>query len=150
MLGVGVALAAPVGDLFESFLKREAARKDSGGLFGAHGGALDRLDARAVRDVVGYYIWAAYVHYEPLRMPVAMLDQHGRGQGTPGQGTQGPRRSLSVWHATLVGEPRRLCERVRCSPARRAPRPTASTRPVRTITGKLEVGQVDIASGLHG
>jgi phosphatidate cytidylyltransferase len=61
VLGVGVALAAPVGDLFESFIKREAATKDSGGLFGPHGGALDRLDAVLFTAVVGYYIWAAYV-----------------------------------------------------------------------------------------
>jgi phosphatidate cytidylyltransferase len=62
VLGVGVALVAPVGDLFESFVKREADVKDSGGLFGAHGGALDRLDAVLFAAVVGYYVWAAYAH----------------------------------------------------------------------------------------
>jgi phosphatidate cytidylyltransferase len=62
VLGLGVALAAPVGDLFESFVKREAGTKDSGRLFGAHGGALDRLDAVLFTAVTGYYIWAAYVH----------------------------------------------------------------------------------------
>ncbi len=62
VLGLGVALAAPVGDLFESFVKREAGTKDSGGLFGAHGGALDRLDAVLFSAVVSYYVWAAYVH----------------------------------------------------------------------------------------
>jgi phosphatidate cytidylyltransferase len=61
VLGLGVALVAPIGDLFESFVKREAHTKDSGGLFGAHGGALDRLDAVLFAAVVGYYIWAAYV-----------------------------------------------------------------------------------------
>jgi phosphatidate cytidylyltransferase len=61
-LGLGVALVAPVGDLFESFVKREAGTKDSGGLFGAHGGALDRLDAILFSAVVSYYIWFAYVH----------------------------------------------------------------------------------------
>jgi phosphatidate cytidylyltransferase len=61
VLGVGVALAGPVGDLFESFVKREARIKDSGRLFGAHGGALDRLDAVLFTAVVGYYIWLAYV-----------------------------------------------------------------------------------------
>ncbi len=61
VLGLGVALAAPVGDLFESFVKREARAKDSGRLFGAHGGALDRLDGVLFAAVVGYYIWAAYV-----------------------------------------------------------------------------------------
>jgi phosphatidate cytidylyltransferase len=62
VLGVGVAVAAPVGDLFESFVKREARTKDSGAIFGAHGGALDRLDATLFTVVAGYYIWAAYVH----------------------------------------------------------------------------------------
>jgi phosphatidate cytidylyltransferase len=62
VLGLGVALLAPIGDLFESFVKREAGIKDSGGLFGAHGGALDRLDAILFTAVVSYYIWFAYVH----------------------------------------------------------------------------------------
>jgi phosphatidate cytidylyltransferase len=61
VLGVGVALVAPLGDLFESFVKRDAAIKDSGGLFGPHGGALDRLDGVLFAAVAGYYIWAAYV-----------------------------------------------------------------------------------------
>jgi phosphatidate cytidylyltransferase len=59
MLGLGVALAAPVGDLFESFIKRDAGTKDTGRLFGAHGGALDRLDAILFTLVVGYYVWSA-------------------------------------------------------------------------------------------
>jgi phosphatidate cytidylyltransferase len=61
VLGLGVAIVAPIGDLFESFVKREARTKDSGRLFGAHGGALDRLDAVLFAVVAGYYIWAAYV-----------------------------------------------------------------------------------------
>lgn len=62
VLGLGVAVVAPVGDLFESFVKRQAGVKDSGRLFGAHGGALDRLDAVLFTAVAGYYIWFAYVH----------------------------------------------------------------------------------------
>jgi phosphatidate cytidylyltransferase len=61
VLGVGVALVAPIGDLFESFVKREAGVKDSGRVFGVHGGALDRLDGALFAVVVGYYIWLAYV-----------------------------------------------------------------------------------------
>ena len=61
VLGLGIALVAPLGDLFESFVKREAGAKDAGRLFGAHGGALDRLDAVLFAAVVGYYIWLAYV-----------------------------------------------------------------------------------------
>ncbi len=59
LIGVGVALAAPLGDLFESYVKRDAGTKDTGRLFGAHGGALDRLDAVMFTVVVGYYIWLA-------------------------------------------------------------------------------------------
>jgi phosphatidate cytidylyltransferase len=62
VIGLGVAVLAPIGDLFESFIKREAGTKDSGGLFGPHGGALDRLDAILFTAVVSYYVWGAYVH----------------------------------------------------------------------------------------
>jgi len=58
-LGVAVCAAAPVGDLFESYLKREAGTKDTGTLFGAHGGALDRLDALLFSVVMGFYVWQA-------------------------------------------------------------------------------------------
>ena len=61
VLGLAVAVLAPLGDLFESFVKREAGAKDAGRLFGAHGGALDRLDAVLFAAVVGYYVWLAYV-----------------------------------------------------------------------------------------
>jgi phosphatidate cytidylyltransferase len=58
-LGAAVAVAAPLGDLFESYLKRDAGTKDTGRLFGAHGGALDRLDAVLFAAVVGFYVWQA-------------------------------------------------------------------------------------------
>jgi phosphatidate cytidylyltransferase len=59
ILGVAVAAAAPVGDLFESLFKRQSGVKDSGRLFGAHGGALDRLDAVLFTAVAGFYVWQA-------------------------------------------------------------------------------------------
>jgi phosphatidate cytidylyltransferase len=59
LLGVGVAIAAPLGDLFESYIKRQAGVKDSGKAFGVHGGALDRLDAALFTIVVSYYVWLA-------------------------------------------------------------------------------------------
>ena len=59
LLGITVALAAPLGDLFESKVKRDARAKDAGRLFGAHGGALDRLDAALFALVAGYYVWLA-------------------------------------------------------------------------------------------
>jgi phosphatidate cytidylyltransferase len=61
LLGLGVAIAAPIGDLFESFIKRDVGIKDSGRAFGAHGGALDRVDAALFAAVVGYYVWYALV-----------------------------------------------------------------------------------------
>jgi phosphatidate cytidylyltransferase len=57
LLGVVVGLAAPLGDLFESKVKRDAGTKDAGTLFGPHGGALDRLDAALFSLVAGYYMW---------------------------------------------------------------------------------------------
>lgn len=59
LLGFCAALIAPLGDLFESALKREAHTKDSGTVFGAHGGVLDRLDAALFAVVVGFYVWQA-------------------------------------------------------------------------------------------
>jgi phosphatidate cytidylyltransferase len=61
-LGLAIALLGPVGDLFESLVKRDAGAKDAGRLFGAHGGVLDRLDAIAFTVVAAYYIWAAVPH----------------------------------------------------------------------------------------
>ncbi len=57
LLGAVVGLAAPLGDLFESKIKRDAGTKDAGSLFGPHGGALDRLDAAFFTLVAGYYVW---------------------------------------------------------------------------------------------
>ena len=57
LLGIVVGLVAPVGDLFESKVKRDAGTKDAGTLFGPHGGALDRLDAALFSLVAGYYVW---------------------------------------------------------------------------------------------
>jgi len=55
LIGFLVAIAAPLGDLFESLVKRDLEVKDTGTLFGAHGGVLDRLDAVLFTVVVGYY-----------------------------------------------------------------------------------------------
>jgi phosphatidate cytidylyltransferase len=56
LIGFCVALAGPVGDLFESLIKRDLAVKDTGRFFGAHGGVLDRLDAVLFTAVAGYYV----------------------------------------------------------------------------------------------
>jgi phosphatidate cytidylyltransferase len=55
VIGAFVALAAPIGDLFESLIKRDLGVKDTGRVFGAHGGVLDRLDAVLFTVVAGYF-----------------------------------------------------------------------------------------------
>jgi phosphatidate cytidylyltransferase len=62
VIGVCVAVAAPVGDLFESLVKRDLDVKDTGRFFGAHGGVLDRLDAVFFTVPVGYYAALALGH----------------------------------------------------------------------------------------
>jgi phosphatidate cytidylyltransferase len=55
-LGAAASAAAPLGDLFESMIKRDLDVKDSGRFFGEHGGALDRLDAAFFAIVTAYYV----------------------------------------------------------------------------------------------
>ena len=59
-IGFLVAISAPVGDLFESAMKRDLEVKDTGRFFGAHGGVLDRLDAVFFTVVVAYYAAVAF------------------------------------------------------------------------------------------
>jgi phosphatidate cytidylyltransferase len=59
LLGVTVAVFAPLGDLFESAIKRDAGAKDTGSLFGPHGGVLDRADAALFTISAAYFVWLA-------------------------------------------------------------------------------------------
>jgi phosphatidate cytidylyltransferase len=61
-MGVVIAAIAPLGDLFQSMLKRDLEVKDSGNLFGPHGGVLDRLDAVLFTVVAGYYLSLLFVY----------------------------------------------------------------------------------------
>jgi phosphatidate cytidylyltransferase len=62
LLGLAVAVFGPLGDLFESVIKRDSGVKDAGTLFGPHGGVLDRADAALFTIVAGYYVWFAALH----------------------------------------------------------------------------------------
>ena len=59
VIGFAVACVAPIGDLFESLLKRDLGVKDTGRFFGAHGGVLDRLDAALFGIPAAYYVSVA-------------------------------------------------------------------------------------------
>jgi phosphatidate cytidylyltransferase len=56
--GLVVGTAGMVGDLAESFVKRELGTKDSGRLLGGLGGVLDLVDALLVAAPVAWLLWA--------------------------------------------------------------------------------------------
>ena len=56
VVAMAVGVLAQVGDLFESFLKRQADAKDSGSIMPGHGGILDRIDSILFALPAVYYL----------------------------------------------------------------------------------------------
>jgi phosphatidate cytidylyltransferase len=56
LLGILVAITAPIGDLAESMMKRDLGLKDLGAILPGHGGVLDRFDAILFALPAAYYL----------------------------------------------------------------------------------------------
>jgi phosphatidate cytidylyltransferase len=61
LFGVAIAIAATIGDLAESMIKRDLGIKDMGSLLPAHGGMMERLDSLLVAAPVAYLLLSVFV-----------------------------------------------------------------------------------------
>jgi phosphatidate cytidylyltransferase len=59
VVGAVIVLAATIGDLFESLVKRDLGAKDTGRILLGHGGVLDRIDSLLFAGPVAYYVFLA-------------------------------------------------------------------------------------------
>ncbi len=60
VLGVVVGLIGPMGDLFESMVKRDLGIKDTGSVLPGHGGLMDRFDSLLLALPAAYYVGSLF------------------------------------------------------------------------------------------
>jgi phosphatidate cytidylyltransferase len=63
ILGLVIAIVGPLGDLFESLVKRDVNVKDAGAFLPGHGGVLDRFDALLFSAVAVFYAATGLLGY---------------------------------------------------------------------------------------
>lgn len=61
LIGLAVAIIAPLGDLGESFIKRQVNVKDSSNLLPGHGGILDRIDSWLWAIPIAYFLLIVFI-----------------------------------------------------------------------------------------
>ena len=125
VLGVVLAIAAPLGDLFESLLKRDMDVKDTGTLLGGHGGMLDRIDAFLFAAPAAYFAILAFTDLTVRRWHTVGMKRVALLGATGSIG----RQALEVIeaHPSSSSSPRPPARR-RSTALRRSPR-WAVTRP---------------------
>lgn len=69
LITFAVSIASVFGDLFESYLKREADVKDSGTIFPGHGGVLDRFDAIFFGAIMMHFLLSFLPGYRDIFIP---------------------------------------------------------------------------------
>jgi phosphatidate cytidylyltransferase len=61
-IGIFISVLAPLGDVGESMIKRQAGMKDSSNIIPGHGGFFDRIDSWLWAAVLGYYLVTWFIH----------------------------------------------------------------------------------------